>query len=122
MALGATVNMNGTAMYLGVIAIFGAQAYGVDLNWVSYLMIGLTATLGAIGTAGVPGAGLIMMSLVLSAIGVPLETIAFVAGINHLLDMMRTMTNVTGDAVVAVAVGRMAGEIDVEEYISADDV
>lgn len=121
-ALGATVNMNGTAMYLGVIAIFGAQAYGVDLNWVSYLMIGLTATLGAIGTAGVPGAGLIMMSLVLSAIGVPLETIAFVAGINHLLDMMRTMTNVTGDAVVAVAVGRMAGEIDVEEYISADDV
>lgn len=121
-ALGATVNMNGTAMYLGVIAIFGAQAFGVDLNWVSYLLIGLTATLGAIGTAGVPGAGLIMMSLVLSAVGVPLETIAFVAGINHLLDMMRTMTNVTGDAVVAVAVGRMAGEIDVEEYVSADDV
>ena len=121
-ALGATVNMNGTAMYLGVIAIFGAQAFGVELTWLSYLMIGLTATLGAIGTAGVPGAGLIMMSLVLSAIGVPLETIAFVAGINHLLDMMRTMTNVTGDAVVAVAVGRMAGEIDVEEYISADDV
>jgi Na+/H+-dicarboxylate symporter len=121
-ALGATVNMNGTAMYLGVIAIFGAQAFGIELTWISYLMIGLTATLGAIGTAGVPGAGLIMMSLVLSAIGVPLETIAFVAGINHLLDMMRTMTNVTGDAVVAVAVGRMAGEIDVEEYVSADDV
>ncbi len=121
-ALGATVNMNGTAMYLGVIAIFGAQAFGVELTAISYLMIGLTATLGAIGTAGVPGAGLIMMSLVLSAIGVPLETIAFVAGINHLLDMMRTMTNVTGDAVVAVSVGRMAGEIDVEEYISADDV
>ena len=121
-ALGATVNMNGTAMYLGVIAVFGAQAYGVELTAMSYLMIGLTATLGAIGTAGVPGAGLIMMSLVLSAIGVPLETIAFVAGINHLLDMMRTMTNVTGDAVVSVAVGRMAGEIDVEEYVSADDV
>ncbi|TNE31075.1 MAG: dicarboxylate/amino acid:cation symporter [Alphaproteobacteria bacterium] len=121
-ALGATVNMNGTAMYLGVIAIFGAQAFGIELNLVSYLLIALTSTLGAIGTAGVPGAGLIMMSLVLSSIGVPLETIAFVAGINHLLDMMRTMTNVTGDAVVAVAVGRMAGEIDVEEYISADDV
>ncbi|MEM6585649.1 MAG: dicarboxylate/amino acid:cation symporter [Pseudomonadota bacterium] len=121
-ALGATVNMNGTAMYLGVIAIFGAQAFGVELTWISYLLIGLTATLGAIGTAGVPGAGLIMMSLVLSSIGVPLETIAFVAGINHLLDMMRTMTNVTGDAVVAVSVGRLAGEIDVEEYISADDV
>lgn len=121
-ALGATVNMNGTAMYLGVIAIFGAQAFGVELTPMSYMMIGLTATLGAIGTAGVPGAGLIMMSLVLSSIGVPLETIAFVAGINHLLDMMRTMTNVTGDAVVAVSVGRMAGEIDVEEYVSADDV
>lgn len=121
-SLGATVNMNGTAMYLGVVAIFGAQAFGVQLDWTSYLMIGLTATLGAIGTAGVPGAGLIMMSLVLSAIGVPLETIAFVAGINHILDMMRTMTNVTGDAVVAVAVGRMAGEIDVAEYVSADDI
>ncbi len=121
-ALGATVNMNGTAMYLGVIAIFGAQAFGVELTAISYLLIGLTATLGAIGTAGVPGAGLIMMSLVLSSIGVPLETIAFVAGINHLLDMMRTMTNVTGDAVVAVSVGRLAGEIDVEEYVSADDV
>lgn len=121
-ALGATVNMNGTAMYLGVIAIFGAQAFGVELNWLSYLIIALTATLGAIGTAGVPGAGLIMMGLVLSSIGVPLETIAFVAGINHLLDMMRTMTNVTGDAVVAVTVGRMAGQIDVEEYVSADDV
>jgi len=121
-ALGATVNMNGTAMYLGVIAIFGAQAFGVELTWISYLLIALTATLGAIGTAGVPGAGLIMMSLVLSSIGVPLDTIAFVAGINHLLDMMRTMTNVTGDAVVAVSVGRLAGEIDVEEYISADDV
>lgn len=121
-ALGATINMNGTAMYLGVIALFGAQAYGIELSWISYLLIAVTATLGAIGAAGVPGSGLVMMSLVLSSIGVPLETIAFVAGINHLLDMMRTMTNVTGDATVAVAVGRMAGEIDVEEYRSADDV
>lgn len=121
-ALGATINMNGTAMYLGVIALFGAQAYGIELSWFSYVMIALTSTLGAIGAAGVPGSGLVMMSLVLSSIGVPLETIAFVAGINHLLDMARTMTNVTGDPTVAVAVGRMAGEIDVEEYISADDV
>ena len=121
-ALGATINMNGTAMYLGVIALFGAQAYGIELTWISYVIIALTSTLGAIGAAGVPGSGLVMMSLVLSSIGVPLETIAFVAGINHLLDMMRTMTNVTGDATVAVAVGRMAGEIDVEEYRSADDI
>ena len=121
-ALGATINMNGTAMYLGVIALFGAQVYGIELSWFSYGLIALTSTLGAIGAAGVPGSGLVMMSLVLTSIGVPLETIAFVAGINHLLDMMRTMTNVTGDATVAVAVGRMAGEIDVEEYRSVDDV
>ncbi|MEP2103242.1 MAG: dicarboxylate/amino acid:cation symporter [Parasphingorhabdus sp.] len=121
-ALGATINMNGTAMYLGLVALFGAQLYGIELTWVSYVLIGLTATLGSVGAAGIPGSGLVMMSLVLSSIGVPLETIAFVAGINHIMDMMRTMTNVTGDATVAVAVGRMAGEIDVEEYISADDV
>ena len=121
-AMGATINMNGTAMYLGVIALFGAQAYGVELNWFSYVLIGLTSTLGAVGAAGVPGSGLVMMSLVLTSIGVPLETIAFVAGINHLLDMMRTMTNVTGDATVAVAVGRMAGEIDEAEFRSADDI
>ncbi|QSB45818.1 dicarboxylate/amino acid:cation symporter [Tsuneonella flava] len=121
-ALGATINMNGTAMYLGVIALFGAQVYGIELSWLSYVMIILTSTLGAIGAAGVPGSGLIIMSLVLSSIGVPLETIAFVAGINHILDMARTMTNVSGDAAVAVAVGRMSGEIDVEEYVSADDV
>jgi len=121
-ALGATINMNGTAMYLGVIALFGAQAYGIELSWFSYVLIALTSTLGAIGAAGVPGSGLVMMSLVLSSIGVPLETIAFVAGINHLLDMMRTMTNVTGDATVAVAVGHMAGEIDEVEFRSADDI
>lgn len=121
-ALGATINMNGTAMYLGLVALFGAQIFGIELTWMSYLLIALTATLGSVGAAGIPGSGLVMMSLVLTSIGVPLETIAFVAGINHIMDMMRTMTNVTGDATVAVAVGRMAGEIDIEEYVSADDV
>ncbi|MFZ1742311.1 MAG: dicarboxylate/amino acid:cation symporter [Pontixanthobacter sp.] len=121
-ALGATINMNGTAMYLGLVAIFGAQIYGVELTWMSYLLIGITATLGSVGAAGIPGSGLIMLSLVLTTIGVPLETVALVAGINHIMDMMRTATNVTGDATVAVAVARMANEIDVEEYISADDI
>ncbi|MXO90837.1 dicarboxylate/amino acid:cation symporter [Pontixanthobacter aquaemixtae] len=121
-ALGATINMNGTAMYLGLVAVFGAQIYGIDLTVTSYILIGLTATLGSIGAAGIPGSGLIMLGLVLGTIGVPLETIAFVAGINHIMDMMRTMNNVTGDATVAVAVGRMAGEIDVEEYVSDDDI
>lgn len=121
-ALGATINMNGTAMYLGLVAIFGAQIYNIELTWMSYLLIGLTATLGSVGAAGIPGSGLIMLSLVLTTIGVPLETVALVAGINHIMDMMRTMTNVTGDATVAVAVARMANEIDVEEYISDDDI
>lgn len=114
--------MNGTAMYLGLVTMFGAQMYQIDLSFTTYLLIGVTATLGSVGAAGIPGSGLVMMSLVLGTAGVPLETIAFVAGINHIMDMMRTMTNVTGDATIAVAVGRMAGEIDVEEYISADDV
>jgi len=109
-------------MYLGLVALFGAQLYGIELSWMSYVLIALTATLGSVGAAGIPGSGLIMMSLVLSVIGVPLETIAFVAGINHIMDMMRTLTNVTGDATVSVAVARMAGEIDVEEYDSDDDI
>ena len=121
-SLGATVNMNGTAMYLGLVSLFGAQAFGITLGLEQYLLIALTGTLGAIGTAGVPGAGLIMMGLVLGAAGIPLETIALVAGINHIMDMMRTMTNVTGDATVTVATAHMVGEIDVEEYVSADDV
>ena len=121
-ALGATINMNGTAMYLGLIAVFGANLFGVELTWMSYLLIGITATLGSVGAAGIPGSGLIMLILVLTSIGVPLETVALVTGINHIMDMMRTMNNVTGDATVAVAVGRMAGEIDVEEYVSDDDI
>lgn len=121
-ALGATINMNGTAMYLGLVAVFGANVYGIDLSWTAYVLIAITATLGSVGAAGIPGSGLIMLTLVLTSIGVPLETVALVAGINHIMDMMRTMTNVTGDATVAVAVGRMAGEIDVEEYVSADDI
>lgn len=121
-SLGATVNMNGTAMYLGLVSLFGAQAFGITLGLEQYLLIAITGTLGAIGTAGVPGAGLIMMGLVLGAAGIPLETIALVAGINHIMDMMRTMTNVTGDATVTVATAHMMGEIDVEEYVSADDV
>ena len=121
-ALGATINMNGTAMYLGLVAVFGAQVYGIELSWMSYVLIAITATLGSVGAAGIPGSGLIMLTLVLTSIGVPLETVALVAGINHIMDMMRTMNNVTGDATVAVAVARMAGEIDVEEYVSADDI
>lgn len=113
-SLGATINMDGTALYLGLATLFGAQIFGVTLDATDYLMIVLTSTLGAIGAAGIPGSGLIMMSLVFSSVGVPLETIAIVAGIDRIMDMMRTMTNVTGDCSVAASVARMTGEIDVE--------
>ncbi|MBI1402103.1 MAG: cation:dicarboxylase symporter family transporter [Porphyrobacter sp.] len=121
-SLGATVNMNGTAMYLGLATLFGAQIFGVDLSWGDYGMIALLGTLGAVGAAGIPGAGLIMMALVFSAVDVPLETIAFVAGVDRIMDMMRTTTNITGDAAVAVTVASLTGELDRAELISADDV
>lgn len=121
-SLGATINMNGTAMFLGLVSMFGAQFYGVQLDLGDYVMIAITGTLAAIGAAGIPGSGLIMMTLVLSTIGVPLETIALVAGVNHVMDMIRTCTNVTGDAAVAVTVAAMTGELNSEELESADDV
>ncbi len=121
-SLGATVNMNGTAMYLGLATLFGAQIFGVDLSWGDYGMIALLGTLGAVGAAGIPGAGLIMMALVFSAVNVPLETIAFVAGVDRIMDMMRTTTNITGDAAVAVTVASLTGELDTAELVSADDI
>ncbi|WP_271079451.1 dicarboxylate/amino acid:cation symporter [Aurantiacibacter sp. MUD61] len=121
-SLGATINMNGTAMYLGLATLFGAQVFGVDLSWGQYFLISILATLGAIGAAGIPGAGLIMMALVFGAVGVPLETIALVAGVDRIMDMMRTTTNVSGDAAVATTVASMTGDLDRAEMISADDV
>jgi Na+/H+-dicarboxylate symporter len=121
-SLGATINMNGTAMYLGLATLFGAQIFGVDLSWGDYVMIAVTSTLGAVGAAGIPGAGLIMMALVFGSVGVPLETIALVAGVDRIMDMIRTTTNITGDAAVAVTVAAMTGELNREEMISDDDV
>ena len=121
-SLGATINMNGTAMYLGLATLFGAQVFGVELGVAEYVTISILGTLGAIGAAGIPGAGLIMMVLVFGAVGVPLETIALVAGVDRIMDMMRTTTNVSGDAAVATTVASMTGEIDRAEMISADDV
>ena len=114
--LGATINMDGTALYQGVAALFIAQAYGVDLSTGAYITIILTSTLASIGTAGVPGAGLIMLTLVLTSVGLPLEGVALVAGIDRILDMARTTVNVTGDAMVAVLIGKSEGELDEEIY------
>ncbi|NLK18731.1 MAG: dicarboxylate/amino acid:cation symporter [Synergistaceae bacterium] len=108
--LGATINMDGTALYQGVCALFVAQAYGLPLTMGAQLNIVLTATLASIGTAGVPGAGLIMLTLVLTAVGLPLEGAALVAGIDAVLDMARTCINVVGDSCVAAVVASTEGE------------
>ena len=110
--LGATINMDGTALYQGVCALFVAQAFGVTLAMGDYVTIVLTATLASIGTAGVPGAGLIMLSLVLSSVGLPIEGVALIAGIDRILDMARTALNVTGDSAVTVLVAKSEGELD----------
>ncbi|WP_079504518.1 dicarboxylate/amino acid:cation symporter [Mesobacillus jeotgali] len=105
--LGATINMDGTAIYLGVATLFVAQYFGVDLSMMQMLTIVLTATLASIGAAGVPGAGLIMSTMVITSVGLPLEGIALIAGIDRILDMIRTSVNVTGDASAAVVVQAM---------------
>lgn len=102
--LGATINMNGTALYQGVCVLFVAQYFGMNLTFVDQLTVVLTATLASIGTAGVPSAGLIMLSMVMTSIGLPLEGIALLAGIDRILDMIRTSVNVLGDASAAVVV------------------
>jgi Na+/H+-dicarboxylate symporter len=109
--LGATINMDGTALYQGVCALFIAQAYGLPLSMGAQAGIILTATLASIGTAGVPGAGLIMLTLVLTAVGLPIEGVALVAGIDAVLDMARTAINVTGDSCVAAVVAKTEGEL-----------
>ncbi|WP_298943141.1 dicarboxylate/amino acid:cation symporter [uncultured Psychromonas sp.] len=110
--LGATINMDGTALYQGVCALFIAQAFGVDLAASDYVTIILTATLASVGTAGVPGAGLIMLSLVLTTVGLPLEGLAIVAGIDRILDMARTTVNICGDMMVSLLVAKSEGELD----------
>jgi Na+/H+-dicarboxylate symporter len=116
--VGATINMDGTAIYQGVVAVFIAQLIGFELSMMDYGMIILTGTLASIGTAGVPGAGLIMLSIVLAQIGLPLEAIAVIAGIDRILDMARTSVNVAGDIMVTVLVGKSEGELDETIYNS----
>lgn len=105
--LGATINMDGTAIYQGVCAIFIAQIFGFNLTIPQQLTIILTATLASIGTAGVPGSGMIMLAMVLESVGLPLEGIALVAGIDRILDMGRTCVNITGDAACTICVDAM---------------
>ena len=110
--LGATINMDGTALYQGVAAVFIAQVYGLSLGLADQATIVLTATLASIGTAAVPGAGLIMLVIVLQTAGIPVEGIALIFGVDRVLDMCRTVVNVTGDAAVATVVAATEGEWD----------
>ncbi|NRB24336.1 dicarboxylate/amino acid:cation symporter [Shewanella sp.] len=114
--LGATINMDGTAIMQGVATVFIAQVYGVDLTITDYAMVVVTATLASIGTAGVPGVGLIMLAMVLNQVGLPVEGIALIIGVDRLLDMVRTAVNVTGDTVATVVIAKSEGEFNEEIF------
>ncbi|WP_116475327.1 dicarboxylate/amino acid:cation symporter [Zobellella maritima] len=114
--LGATINMDGTAIMQGVATAFIAQAFNIDLSFNDYLMVILTATLASVGTAGVPGVGLVMLAMVLNQVGLPVEGIALIIGVDRLLDMIRTAVNITGDAVVTCIVGKSEGAMDLTRF------
>jgi Na+/H+-dicarboxylate symporter len=114
--LGATINMDGTAIMQGVATVFIAQFYAIDLTLGDYLMVIAIATLASIGTAGVPGVGLIMLTMVLTQVGLPVEGIMLIIGVDRLLDMLRTAVNVTGDAMVATVVARSEDKLDPDVY------
>jgi len=114
--LGATINMDGTAIMQGVATVFIAQVYNIDLTIADYLLVVLTATLASIGTAGVPGVGLVMLAMVLQQVGLPVEGIALIIGVDRLLDMTRTAVNVTGDAMVSCLVGKSERCLDMNVF------
>ena len=114
--LGATINMDGTAIMQGVATVFIAQAFNVDIGLGGYLMVILTATLASVGTAGVPGVGLITLAMVLQQVGLPVEGIALIIGVDRLLDMMRTAVNVAGDSMVSTIIAQGEGLLDQQRF------
>jgi Na+/H+-dicarboxylate symporter len=118
--LGATINMDGTAIMQGVATVFIAQVFGIDLTITQFMMVVLTAVLASIGTAAVPGVGLITLTLVLEQVGLPVEGIALIIGVDRLLDMLRTSVNITGDATVSTIVGKSEGDIDLDTFNDPD--
>jgi Na+/H+-dicarboxylate symporter len=116
--LGATINMDGTAIMQGVATVFIAQVFGQDLTLADYITVVLTATLASIGTAGVPGVGLIMLAMVLDQVGLPVEGIALIIGVDRLLDMTRTAVNVTGDSMVSIVVAKSEQQFDNEMFLN----
>lgn len=116
--LGATINMDGTAIMQGVAVVFAAQAFGIHLSATDYMTVILTATLASIGTAGVPGVGLITLSMVFTSVGLPVEAIALIMGIDRILDMCRTAVNITGDAVCTTIVAYQEKAVIEEVFLN----
>ena len=117
---GAVMNMNGTAIYEAVAVVFASQVFGIHLTVTQQIMVMVTAVLASIGTAGIPGSGLVMLTIVLNAVNLPLETIALLAGIDRILNMARVIPNIVGDAAVAVMVARSEGELHPEAVTDND--
>ena len=120
--MGATINMDGTAIMQGIAALFIAQIYQVDLGMNDMITIVLTATLASIGTAGVPGVGMIMLSMVLQSVGLPLEGIGLIMGVERIVDMFRTTVNVMGDNICTLIIASSEKEIDLEEYNKEESI
>ncbi|MCL1073510.1 dicarboxylate/amino acid:cation symporter [Shewanella dokdonensis] len=122
--LGATMNMDGCGgIYPAIASIFIAQIYGIPLDMTDYVLIAVTATIASVGTAGVPGSAMVMLTVTLGVIGLPLEGIAYIAAIDRVIDMIRTCTNITGDMMTAVVVGKSENEVNTEKFYSnASDV
>jgi Na+/H+-dicarboxylate symporter len=116
MPLGACINMDGTAIYLGIAAVFFSQMYGIPLDMHDYATLILTCTLGSIGAAGIPSGSIIFMGMVLSSVGLPMEGIALLLGVDRILDMFRTTVNITGDAAITLIIDRTEGEMDMDMY------
>ena len=117
---GATINMDGTAIMQGVATVFLANVYGIELGVFGYLTVIGLAVLASIGTAGVPGVGLVMLTMVLNQVGLPIEGIALILGVDRLMDMIRTVVNITGDAVVSTIVAKQEGKLDVAVFNDPD--
>ena len=120
MPLGVCINMDGTAIYLGICALFFAQGFGIDLTLSNYMMLILTCTLGSIGAAGIPSGSIIFMSMVLGSIGIPVEGIVVILGVDRILDMVRTTINITGDCAITLIVDKTEGGLNEKIYYAKD--
>jgi Na+/H+-dicarboxylate symporter len=120
MPLGVCINMDGTAIYLGICALFFAQGFGIDLTMQNYMMLILTCTLGSIGAAGIPSGSIIFMSMVLGSIGIPVEGIVVILGVDRVLDMVRTTINITGDSAITLIVDKTEGGLNEKIYYAKD--